>query len=98
MLQRVQPGTVAARLTSRHFGWRWGSKNLSHLVKRASVNLCTRRYRSVFFGQLKTASTAGTPIVSIFSPCGINVGYSSLVNSPSVYWSVKVLEKGIGTK
>src|SRR3984893_12604507 len=34
--QRVQPGTLAARLTSRHFGWRGGSRNLFHLVKRDS--------------------------------------------------------------
>ena len=34
-LHRVQPGTVAAKLTSRHFGWRGGCWNLSHFVKRA---------------------------------------------------------------
>src|SRR5262249_3564905 len=36
--QRIQPGTLAARLTSRHFGWRGGSRNLSHLVNRFSTN------------------------------------------------------------
>ena len=29
MMCRVQPGTVAARLTSRHLGWRGATKNLS---------------------------------------------------------------------
>src|SRR5262249_32666256 len=62
--QRVQPGTVAARLTSRHFGCRVGSRNLSQLVKRRSPNRSVRRYRSFPFDQLKTASTAGTAIVS----------------------------------
>src|SRR5262249_36241599 len=61
--QRVQPGTVAARLTSRHFGCRVGSRNLSQLVKRRSTNRSVRRYRSFLFDQLKTASTAGTAIV-----------------------------------
>src|SRR3984893_16908093 len=41
--QRVQPGTLAARLTSRHCGWRGGSRNLSHLVNRERTNRSTRR-------------------------------------------------------
>jgi hypothetical protein len=53
MMCRVHPGTVPPRLTSRHFGWRGGVKNLSQLVKSLSAKRSMRRYLSLPFGQLK---------------------------------------------
>ena len=51
-LNRVQPGTVAAKFTSRHLGWNGGCTSLSQRLNRYWTNRSTRRYLSLFFGQL----------------------------------------------
>lgn len=49
--KRVQPGTAAARFTSRHFGCRGGRSRLSKFAARASTKRDTLMCLSVFGGQ-----------------------------------------------
>jgi len=68
-------GSEEDKLISFHLAWNGGLlKLVEPIEEKYSTKRATRRYRSVLGGQLYTASTCGTPIVSTDWPAGIRLG------------------------